>query len=117
MPYWLLQHCFANSIGVARKRLAGSPNRKSLAVTRSRVAKPLGIESLNKKSLIGRDPKTFAHSTDFEEAFSKIEYGAQLDVTLDDSAEYVLIYHYYMPAIIRKCVRTCWNECVVFYIS
>ena len=58
------------------------------------------------------------HTLDFEEAFSRLEDGAQLDVTLDDSAEYVLIFDYYMmPAIITKCFRIGWNESVGFYIS
>ena len=39
--------------------------------------------------LIGRNPITFAHADDFDEAFAKLGDGAQLDVTLDDSAEYV----------------------------
>ena len=46
--------------------------------------------------LIGRNPITFAHADDFDEAFAKLGDGAQLDVTLDDSAEYVFSAWHFM---------------------
>ena len=67
---------------------------------------------------IGRDPITFCHFEDFEEAFARLE-NRQIDVTVDDSSEYVSIRvgnlitptygaltAYNCSFVVRSCVPT-----------